>query len=478
MDKTIISKTPTTKIIQKDTNITVNIESSNLTPLDTTNFDNNLDSTVDTVQKLAQAVDDLVTGGTFAGTMDDITNGSTYVKTHNDFSDAEQSKLSGIAAGAEVNVNADWDAVSGDAQILNKPSIPSAYTLPTAEATVLGGVKIGDRLTIAAGVLSADVQSSGDMLLNTVQSVTAEKKFTKDKISMLGTSIGKNIISTVNASATDYTNILPAKDGTIAMTSDITGTNSGINTGDNSTNSNYSGLASSKQDALVSGTNIKTINSTSLLGSGDIAITGGGFWTLAPGTPTRTANTTFTMTGDQTAVFAKGLVIKWTESDTIKIGMVSIPSTYSAPATTVTIIGDTMASIDASSLKYGGVGASLFTVFFAVAGTIGAVLTDVSSAFYANCPYRVLGADIYVGTAGTTNNTTVDINKNGTTMFTTKPTLASTVAASPTPFTADSGTSLALNDKITLDIDAVQTTAAIDLYVRFYVFATRYLYLT
>lgn len=35
----------------------------------------------------------------------------------------EQTKLSGIAAGAEVNVNADWDAVAGDAVILNKPTV-------------------------------------------------------------------------------------------------------------------------------------------------------------------------------------------------------------------------------------------------------------------------------------------------------------------------------------------------------------------
>jgi hypothetical protein len=44
----------------------------------------------------------------------------------NAFTDTEQSKLGGIAAGAEVNVNADWNASSGDAQILNKPSIPAA----------------------------------------------------------------------------------------------------------------------------------------------------------------------------------------------------------------------------------------------------------------------------------------------------------------------------------------------------------------
>jgi hypothetical protein len=44
----------------------------------------------------------------------------------NAFTDAEQTKLGGIAAGAEVNVNADWNATSGDAEILNKPTIPAA----------------------------------------------------------------------------------------------------------------------------------------------------------------------------------------------------------------------------------------------------------------------------------------------------------------------------------------------------------------
>lgn len=43
----------------------------------------------------------------------------------NDYTTAEKNKLAGIAAGAEANVNADWNAASGDAQILNKPSIPT-----------------------------------------------------------------------------------------------------------------------------------------------------------------------------------------------------------------------------------------------------------------------------------------------------------------------------------------------------------------
>lgn len=54
-------------------------------------------------------------------------------------------------------VNADWNATSGLAQILNKPTIPAAYTLPTATTSILGGVKIdGSTILIDGnGIISA-----------------------------------------------------------------------------------------------------------------------------------------------------------------------------------------------------------------------------------------------------------------------------------------------------------------------------------
>ncbi len=58
--------------------------------------------------------------------------------------------------------------------------------------------------------------------------------------------------------------------------STVIGNTSGTNTGDNAVNSLYSGLAASKQDTLVSATNIKTINGSSILGSGDLVVSGGG----------------------------------------------------------------------------------------------------------------------------------------------------------------------------------------------------------
>ena len=41
---------------------------------------------------------------------------------------SDKTKLNGIAAGAEVNVNADWNAVDGDALILNKPTLATVAT--------------------------------------------------------------------------------------------------------------------------------------------------------------------------------------------------------------------------------------------------------------------------------------------------------------------------------------------------------------
>ena len=52
-----------------------------------------------------------------------------------DYTTSEKNKLAGIQSGAEVNVNADWNAISGDAYILNKPSTftPSAHTHPISQ---------------------------------------------------------------------------------------------------------------------------------------------------------------------------------------------------------------------------------------------------------------------------------------------------------------------------------------------------------
>ena len=61
----------------------------------------------------------------------------------NDFDNTYKTKLDGIQDGAEVNVNADWDAISGDAQILNKPTNLSEFVndlpIPTLDEVTDAG---------------------------------------------------------------------------------------------------------------------------------------------------------------------------------------------------------------------------------------------------------------------------------------------------------------------------------------------------
>jgi len=73
---------------------------------------------------------------------------ASYVHTDNNYTDAEVLKLSGIQSGAEVNVNADWNAASGDALILNKPNLTASARGAISETVE------GLDYTTSTGVLS------------------------------------------------------------------------------------------------------------------------------------------------------------------------------------------------------------------------------------------------------------------------------------------------------------------------------------
>jgi nitrogen fixation protein len=344
-----------------------------------------------------------------------------------DYTTAEKNKLAGIAAGAEVNVNADWNATSGDAQILNKPTIPSVtgfvpYTgattnvnlgefelkagqvslditptgtptvgttkwndnLGSSETTLKGGTVVlkngvdlvarvvnkvtpnttltkanyqavrisgaqGQRLAVELAQGNNDANSADTIGLvtetiatnqegfiitmgqiediNTTGSLQGETWVDGDVLYLSPTTAGRltNIKPTgltghiVVIGYVEYAHAIQGKiyvkvmngweldelhnvyiDNTLAnedflqyesstdlwKNKQLTATLirsklgittlSGSNTGDNATNTQYSGLATSKQDTLQSTVNIKSINGNSLLGSGDLVIGGGG----------------------------------------------------------------------------------------------------------------------------------------------------------------------------------------------------------
>lgn len=166
----------------------------------------------------------------------DLTNDSNfvsdanYVHTDNNYTTTEKNKLAGIAEGAEANVQSDWNVSdsTSDAFIKNKPTIP----------------KVNDaKLTI---------QKNG----TTVKTFTANAS----------TDVTANI--TVPTKVSDLTN----DSGFLTTETDPVFSASAAS-GITSSNISY---WTGKQDALVSGTNIKTINNQSILGSGDIEISSGG----------------------------------------------------------------------------------------------------------------------------------------------------------------------------------------------------------
>ena len=61
---------------------------------------------------------------------DNIVTDENYTHTDNNYTTTEKNKLAGIAAGAEVNVQSDWNVTStnSDAYIKNKPNKVSAFT--------------------------------------------------------------------------------------------------------------------------------------------------------------------------------------------------------------------------------------------------------------------------------------------------------------------------------------------------------------
>ena len=86
-------------------------------------------------------------------------------------------KLDGIAAGAEVNVNADWDATTGDAQILNKPTITSPFLYKGVFS--IGDVTTSDNIRT---VNFADVGTTNYMVLGSLVSQGTNWDFDNDVI--------------------------------------------------------------------------------------------------------------------------------------------------------------------------------------------------------------------------------------------------------------------------------------------------------
>ena len=174
----------------------------------------------------------------------------------NDYTTTEKNKLAGIASGAEVNVQSDWNETntSSDAYIKNKPTIPAAVT----ESTVSGWgftKNTGTYSKPSTGIPKSDLDSSVQASLgkadSALQSYTEQYK---------GTVTGVKINGSTKSPSSGTVDL-----GNVATSIKING----------STKNPSNGIVD-LGTVITAHQTLKTINGQSIVGSGDITISGGG----------------------------------------------------------------------------------------------------------------------------------------------------------------------------------------------------------
>lgn len=417
-----------------------------------------------------------------------------YVHTDNNYTTTEKSKLSGIAAGAEVNVNADWNAITGDAQILNKPTLfdpanpgdigtatnaNGTFTnvTVTGDLSVTGTIttvntadlSVSDNLIYMANNNGSDVVDVGfagaykpsggshthtglvrdasDGKWKLFSGVTTEPTTT---VNFTGATydtlkIGVLEVDSVTVNGVTYTNTQVNNWNTAygwgnhASAGYLTSSSIGVSVQayDADLTSWAAITPSSKQDALVSGTNIKTINGSSILGSGDLSVSGGGTvyiyrkntsttLTSATGNQsvlgltsgvTLTANTiyevegtfslTTTGTTSHTESFGFGLTTATVSGMGIAVNRLSGTTTSSALGTylaSATPVAVTGALTTAQTVIYqitGAIGISTggqVNPVIAFSAAPGGTSTIVAGAFFKFTPIGTTGSNVSTGT--------------------------------------------------------------------------------
>lgn len=157
---------------------------------------------------------------------------SSIGHNHNlaDLSEKSYNSLTDKPLIPSAQIQSDWNQSTNTEldYIKNKPTIPSAFDLPATinSATNKDAIADTDKFAIIDTENSNSLKSTTwsniktkikEFLQATALSITEVWTFTSTKLAILGSSTGKTIIASANASATDYTATLPAETGVIQL---------------------------------------------------------------------------------------------------------------------------------------------------------------------------------------------------------------------------------------------------------------------
>ena len=187
----------------------------------------------------------------------------------------------GATTAASFAIQAAKVAKTGSYNDLSdKPTIPSAYTLPTASSSVKGGIKVGTGLSVSSEKLSVSYGTSASTACVGNDSRLSDTRTPKAHATNA---------TTYGVGTTSNYGHVKIQNGDLHTKSHTDGVAAGLA----HTHSLYFTTAEAealdlrKQEKLESGTNIKTINGNSILGSGNISISSGSSYTL----PTASSST-------------------------------------------------------------------------------------------------------------------------------------------------------------------------------------------
>lgn len=159
------------------------------------------------------------TTGTFTQQDNNTTYGVATTASNGLMSSTDKAKLDGIAAGAEVNVQSDWNATSGDAYIKNKPTIPTKVSQLTNDS---GYITSASLPTVNNGTLTIQRNGTNITTFSANQSGNATANISvPTKVSQLTNDSGYITSASLPTVPTNY--VTTDTDQTISGTKTFTG---------------------------------------------------------------------------------------------------------------------------------------------------------------------------------------------------------------------------------------------------------------